>query len=1036
MRALFIGCKATAVPAGWEAWAGKYEDIGNLRPDVVVTMDGGPPLLNVAGFDLRRRWIILKKGEDPQGRILAAYEAMLYHRNPNGKYNPLVSVYTAAYNSEEFIRETFKSLTYQTHTNWEWVVVDDGSTDRTWDILRDLAKKDVRVRPYTQIHDGRIGATKRAATCLCRGPYLIELDHDDMLVDTACAEVRAAFETNPEAGMVYSNCCEFREWDGEPSKYPGPVWENRYRPFTYRGRNYLECRTPNVYEMMAPKVEYCNAFTLNVGPNHLRAYRASVLHDLGGYNYALPVADDFDMYARVFLHSKIVHLDKPLYLYRWHEKGDNTTELKRKVIHYHLAVAQNQYRTEFEEKIKTLERWIAADMNPAFKQYWHPKVAPKAGDVVLDCGAFDGEDSMAFARAGATVYAFEPGPKSYQIAKSSVSGAVEVLPYAVSDKKGTARFSLDGTDSGAITDIGLDTVETITIDEWCEKRRVSPTYIKMDIEGSEVAALRGAMETIRKYRPRLAICIYHKPTDPVEVPKAILDACPEYKFTTARHVNDIVLYGWSHLEGFDAPGGHKGVQGESGAYDFSCEGEGVTGEQGPKKPEVLPVPRFSNRVKVCCLAHNEATALPGFFRQFETITDQFYCLDSGSTDGTTEWCKANGVHVEHRDLDRFDNQRNAAMAMGPKTPWIIMLDPDERLSENVIAGLGALLDREDVDIYLSRLWAVKVGVPDKEWPGKRFLFRGDRGLHWIYPVHEYVVGSNRVAMVDDAKVMHILDLHPASRRTGAEDMYARLVKLPCQPKEAGLQDYDNMNDPLWAHVSIRPQVSVIIPAWKRPDLLRKAVASAKDQDVPIEVVVVGDCDPTLNGNTGADVVHNLPVHHGGVGQVPRNEGLKLAHGDWIFYLDDDNCWTKDHVSSMLREAQARGADLVVSSMRTLDGVVLFDRPERGHVDTSCLAVRRSWLAKVGGWREDCYACDGDLVERLVAAGAKPAFTRLPTCLYNVETSAQREFLKTRIQPIPVVDEPAGRRDSDTIGVETIQPATANPLREDLYDGSE
>lgn len=71
------------------------------------------------------------------------------------------------------------------------------------------------------------------------------------------------------------------------------------------------------------------------------------------------------------------------------------------------------------------------------------------------------------------------------------------------------------------------------------------TFIKMDIEGSESEALKGAKDTITTYKPRLAISIYHKPEDILELPEIILSYRPDYQFYM-RHYSlgapDTVLY--------------------------------------------------------------------------------------------------------------------------------------------------------------------------------------------------------------------------------------------------------------------------------------------------------------------------------------------------------------------------------------------------------------------------------------------------------------------------------------------------------------
>ena len=71
------------------------------------------------------------------------------------------------------------------------------------------------------------------------------------------------------------------------------------------------------------------------------------------------------------------------------------------------------------------------------------------------------------------------------------------------------------------------------------------TFIKMDIEGAELNALKGACKTILKNRPRLAICIYHKPEDICEIPEYLLSLVPEYRFWIRHYSSnewETVLY--------------------------------------------------------------------------------------------------------------------------------------------------------------------------------------------------------------------------------------------------------------------------------------------------------------------------------------------------------------------------------------------------------------------------------------------------------------------------------------------------------------
>lgn len=95
-----------------------------------------------------------------------------------------------------------------------------------------------------------------------------------------------------------------------------------------------------------------------------------------------------------------------------------------------------------------------------------------------------------------------------------------------------------------VSDKGDIEVDVIKLDDFF-KTHESPTFIKMDIEGAELAALRGCAETIRKHKPKLAICVYHKPEDIFEIPEYILSLNPDYKMWLRHYtnlVNETVLY--------------------------------------------------------------------------------------------------------------------------------------------------------------------------------------------------------------------------------------------------------------------------------------------------------------------------------------------------------------------------------------------------------------------------------------------------------------------------------------------------------------
>ncbi len=177
----------------------------------------------------------------------------------------------------------------------------------------------------------------------------------------------------------------------------------------------------------------------------------------------------------------------------------------------------------------------------------------KSSEIFMDCGAFDGESILDFYRAmnraGFTVttpiYALEPDARNREqlVRNCRELKTLEVLHFGAWDRKTTLRFSEGTGATSRIGESGGAQVKVDTIDNLLRGKPV--TYIKMDIEGAETEALRGAAQTIRQYRPKLGICIYHKPADVIEIPRQIRSLNPDYKLYLRAHsygANDVLLY--------------------------------------------------------------------------------------------------------------------------------------------------------------------------------------------------------------------------------------------------------------------------------------------------------------------------------------------------------------------------------------------------------------------------------------------------------------------------------------------------------------
>lgn len=173
-------------------------------------------------------------------------------------------------------------------------------------------------------------------------------------------------------------------------------------------------------------------------------------------------------------------------------------------------------------------------------QYFVPELPFSDHEVIVDCGAYDGDSAKRFYERipGCRVIALEPDEANFEVLKKlELEGLIAIKCGAWSEDT-ILRFSDKGggTASGAIDGSGGTEIEARALDNLPECQ--SATYIKMDIEGAELEALKGAEKIIKTNKPKLAICLYHKPQDFFEIPLYIKKLNPDYKLFVHHHHPD------------------------------------------------------------------------------------------------------------------------------------------------------------------------------------------------------------------------------------------------------------------------------------------------------------------------------------------------------------------------------------------------------------------------------------------------------------------------------------------------------------------
>lgn len=168
-------------------------------------------------------------------------------------------------------------------------------------------------------------------------------------------------------------------------------------------------------------------------------------------------------------------------------------------------------------------------------------------ETFVDCGGYDGDSVKEFVHQTNgkfnKIYVFEPDTKMLPNLEDRIKDLDNcvIFPKGTFNQTGVIGFNNEGC--GMITNNPSDnTIETVQLDDVVVDE---VTFIKMDIEGAELAALEGAKKLIEQYRPKLAVCVYHRREDLITIPQLIRSMFSGYKFYLRgyfSYVSEVVLY--------------------------------------------------------------------------------------------------------------------------------------------------------------------------------------------------------------------------------------------------------------------------------------------------------------------------------------------------------------------------------------------------------------------------------------------------------------------------------------------------------------
>jgi FkbM family methyltransferase len=232
-------------------------------------------------------------------------------------------------------------------------------------------------------------------------------------------------------------------------------------------------------------------------------------------------------------------------------------ELQKDYKDAYIVIASTQFREDIKHNLllwgfsnnQICEKLFPL-MTTSENQYFEPEIISFAEEeVYVDGGSLNlsSVKELAYLSKVKKAYAFEPNPVHFETClkiKESLDIDVEMVPYGLWSSKDELRFEPRDNGSSHLNKNGKSVIKVCALEDVIDPDE-KVTFIKMDIEGAELEALKGCRHIIEKCRPKLAICIYHKPEDMYEIPLYIKSLVPEYRFYVRAYSNreiETVLY--------------------------------------------------------------------------------------------------------------------------------------------------------------------------------------------------------------------------------------------------------------------------------------------------------------------------------------------------------------------------------------------------------------------------------------------------------------------------------------------------------------
>ena len=224
--------------------------------------------------------------------------------------NPLISVVMPVYNGEMFLSDSIESVLNQTFTDFEFIIINDGSIDGTLKIIRGYS--DNRIKFVDNGANNGLTVALNKAIGMARGEYIARQDADDISLPHRFHDQVSYLDNHADVALLGSSVYHINEW--------GEICGRAIAPVKPGGK-------------LTKSNWFCHGATM---------FRKNVFNEMGCYNPIMKYSQDYELWLRIARNHRVINLPQPLYKLRFHENNISVRHLKESALYQMLALKMSQ----------------------------------------------------------------------------------------------------------------------------------------------------------------------------------------------------------------------------------------------------------------------------------------------------------------------------------------------------------------------------------------------------------------------------------------------------------------------------------------------------------------------------------------------------------------------------------------------------------------------------------------------------------------------------------------------------------------------